>query len=203
MDAASPIEPNPPTQAADASGAPDTPAAPRPVVEVPQPVPPSAMHSGHQGWTFILLSLGIGVIACCMLIPAADENHRLVFEVSKLSRDLEHLQRQAAINDEFLARVGHDPSLSERLAQRQMRFVPKGTTTIKLEEPVGTPGDRSSPWALVTLPSPELMPELKLGGGKLAELCRDSRSRLYLLGSGLMLMAMGLVLGAAGGSGDH
>jgi hypothetical protein len=149
---------------------------------------------GHHGWTLMLISAGIGLIACCFLIPQADENRRLAYEGLRLKADLEHLEQQAAVNDEFIRRVGSDPALSERLAQRQMRFVRKGSGVLDLDESSGMAG--KSPFSLVAIPPPAAVPTFRRPESRLANLCRNPKSRLYLLGTGLMLLATGLVLGS-------
>src|SRR4051812_4130370 len=80
-----------------------------------------AAAGSSGGWTIPLLCIGISLIACCLLIPAADENRRLVYEREKLKADIEQIHKQIEVNDEFLKRVADDPTLSERLAQRQMK----------------------------------------------------------------------------------
>src|SRR5688500_5356867 len=93
----------------------------------------STRDRGGGGWTIIPVSLGLGLIACCVLIPQADENRRLAHQREQLRIDLEHLQTQARVNDEFVQRVGSDPTLAERLAQRQMKFVRKGSGVLELD----------------------------------------------------------------------
>jgi|GEM_PF-1578727 len=158
------------------------------------PMPPA--HDGPQGWTFILLSFGFALIACCLLIPQGDENRRLAYEVYRLGQDLEYLQRQVSINDEFLSRIGRDPALAQRLALRQMKLVPRGTAILDQQEWRASSAGDLAPWALVTIPPPPEPAAPELRGGRLAEFCRDGRTRMYLLGSGLMLLAAGMVLGA-------
>ena len=61
-----------------------------------------------SAWTIPLLCAGIAVIACCLLIPAADENRRLAYERDKLKLDLEQIQKQIGINDarvDYLGRI--------------------------------------------------------------------------------------------------
>src|SRR4051812_17754238 len=102
--------------------------------------------------TIPLLCLGIGLIACCILIPAADENRRLVYERQRLQNDLDQITRQIETNDEFLKRIADDPGLAERLAQRQMKMVRQGTSVLELK---GASNEKDmSPFELVTLPPP-------------------------------------------------
>lgn len=145
-------------------------------------------------WTLPLLCAGIALIACCLLIPAADENHRLVYERQKLQMDLEQIQKQVEVYDEFLQGVSQDPTLAERLAQRQMKYVRKGTSVLALR---GQNDERDiSPYLLVNLPPPVELPAYEPMGGHFAALCRQPRSQLFLIGGGLLLVAVGLVIGA-------
>ena len=156
------------------------------------------------GWTVVALCAGIGIVACCVVIPQADANRRLVYEREKLKLDLESVQRQVATNDEFLRRVGDDPNLAERLAQRQMRIIREGTRVLELKK--GGPGGAGtrggpgspqdvSPFNLVQVAPPPPLPPYEPRGGLVARLCYDPHRRLYLMGTGLMLMAAGLVFG--------
>jgi hypothetical protein len=148
-----------------------------------------------SAWTIPILCAGIAIIACCLLIPAADENRRLAYEREKLRLDLEQIQKQIAINDEFLHRVADDPNLLERLAQRQMKLVREGTSVLELRGESRPP--ELSPYLLVTLPPPaDLMPYKSIGGA-FSEWCRHPRSRLMLMGTGMLLIAAGLVMSAA------
>ena len=144
------------------------------------------------GWTIVLVALGLGLIACCFLIPQADENRRLAHQREQLRIDLEHLQKQVRVNDEFLRRLGSDPALAERLAQRQMHLVRKGSGVLEVD---GESDEVRSPFLLTTVPPPAPLPEYAPQGGQLARWCRDTHTRLYTIGSGLMLLALGLVLG--------
>ena len=160
------------------------------------------------GWTVAVLCVGIGIIACCVLIPQADANRRLAYEREKLKVDLDSIKKQVATNQEFLRRVADDPNLAERLAQRQMRIIREGTRVLELKKTDGTasagaaagatamPAD-VSPFHLVHVAPPPPMPPYRPKGGRLASLCYDPRKRLYLMGTGLFLMAAGLVLGFA------
>lgn len=145
------------------------------------------------GWTLPLVCAGLALIACCLIIPQADSNRRLAYEKRMLEMDLESIQKQVTVNDEFLQRVGDDPTLAERLAQRQMKVVRAGSRVVRLGD------DRlkgeMSPFQLVNVPPPPPLPSYKPVGGILANLCYQARSRLYLTGMALFMIAAGLVLG--------
>src|SRR4051812_34699049 len=111
---------------------------------------------GGGGWTIPLICIGMAVIACCVLVPAADENRRIAYEGQRLQADLEQITDQIQMNDEFLRRVAEDPSLSERLAQRQLKIIRQGTGVLALKGQGG--GREMSPFDLVTLPPPPDLP---------------------------------------------
>jgi len=160
----------------------------QPYIEPPLPV------SSGGGWTLPLLCAGIALIACCILIPLADQNHQLVYRREQMQQDLDQLKRQIATNDEFLKKVADDPALAERLAQRQMKVVRQGTAVLEFRNHAGR--EQASPFLLMAVPPPPPLAEYKPIGGKLAQLCRNPRGRLYTTGAGLLLIAAGLVLGA-------
>ena len=145
------------------------------------------------GWTIPLICVGIAIIACCVLVPAVDDNRRIAYETQRLNADLDQIKQQIEVNDEFLHRVAEDPSLSERLMQRQMKMVREGTSVLSLK------GQRSgreiSPFELVTVPPPPDMLPYQPIGGAISALCRNPRPRLYCMGFGMLLLAVGLVLG--------
>ncbi len=163
------------------------------------------------GWTISVLCLGLAIIAACVIIPQADANRRLAYEREKLQRDLDQIQKQTALNQQFIGKIQNDPQLAERLAQRQMRMVRDGETVLDLRSAATTAKDDSesgaaaassgaekmSPFMIVHVPAPAPLPEYKPVGGALANLCRQPRTDLYLLGAGMFMVATGLVLGDA------
>lgn len=159
-----------------------------------RPLAPS--RSG--AWTIPMLCAGLAIIACTLLIPQADSNRRLAYEREKLKLDLQHIEKQIAVNDDFLHKLSQDATLAERLAQRQMKMVRQGTSVLQLNGQSGR--ESMSPYLLVSVPPPAPMPPYKPVGGALAALCRHPKSQLYLTGVGLMLVACGLVLGLSRGS---
>jgi hypothetical protein len=162
--------------------------------EVDEVIP--AKPSGGGILTIPLMCLGIGLIAMCLLIPAADENRHLAYERDRLQLDLDQLHKQAATNDAFLKNIANDPSLSERLARRQMKMVPQGTSVIQLKSQKHSAD--MSPFTLVTVPPPPPMPEYRPVGGVLAGACRHPKTQLYMIGAGMLMIACGVVLGKDG-----
>lgn len=148
------------------------------------------------GWTIPLLCIGIGLIACCLIIPQADSNRRMAYQKVLLQRDLESIQKQVTVNDEFLKRVNDDSGLAERLAQRQMNIVREGNR-VWIDGQSSATLPVMSPYELTTVPKPAPLPPYQPTGGWFAALCRDPRSNLYLTGSALMMLAAGLVMGMA------
>ncbi|MDB5289203.1 MAG: hypothetical protein JWL69_444, partial [Phycisphaerales bacterium] len=123
----------------------------------------------------------------------ADANGRLFYERQMLQADLESVEKQVAVNGEFIKKVMDDPTLAERLAGRQMKTIRKGQKVLALKhEPADTD---MSPFALVTVAPPALPPPYKPIGGGFASLCCDARSRLYIMGAAMTMIAAGLVLG--------
>lgn len=155
--------------------------------------PAAAVRGG--GWTLPLLCGGIALVACGVLIPQADANRRLAYDRQMLKADLDSVDRQIAVNGEFLKKVASDPTLAERLAERQMKFIPEGTRVLELQHE--TDGSGMSPFQLVSVSPPPPPPPYKPVGGTIANLCYDPHSRLYLIGAALGMIAIGLVLGYA------
>jgi hypothetical protein len=160
----------------------------------PEPVQtePAPPRRGGGILTIPLLCIGIAIIACVTLLPLADENHQLAWEREKLRADLNQLKEQGRVNGEFLTRVADDPTLAERLAQRQMKYIREGSSILKLK---GGGKEEMSPFHLVSVPPPPPLPAYEPVGGALATLVRQPRAQLYLCGLALMLIAAGLVLG--------
>ena len=195
------ITPEAPASAA-APEAPPMPAQPMPAPAIASLEPAESSdlryvrsRSKSGVWTIPLLCVGIAILACCLLIPAADENRKLTWERERLKADLEQIEKQVRVNDAFLQRLMADPTLSERLARRQMRMVREGTSVLETKAAIGK--EELSPFMLVTLPPPAEMPEYQPLGGVVSELCRNPKSQLYLTGAGLLLIACGLVLGSS------
>jgi len=147
------------------------------------------------GWTITALCAGLALLACTVLIPQADANRRLAYERQTLRDDLDSVEKQIAVNQEFIRRVGQDPTLAERLARRQMKVIPAGNQVLEL--PADNSGTAMSPFQITTVPRPEPLPEYKPISGFIASLCYNAHARLYLIGAALGMVAVGLVLGGS------
>jgi hypothetical protein len=167
----------------------EDPTAPPPPPPPPEPVLP---RKGGGILTIPLLCVGIAIIACVSLLPLADENHQLAWEREKLRADLKQLKEQGRVNAEFLTKVADDPTLAERLAQRQMKYIREGSSILTIK---GQAKEEMSPFHLVSVPPPPPMPAYEPVGGLLGTLVRQPRAQLYLCGLALLLIAAGLVLG--------
>jgi hypothetical protein len=179
----------PDTQAAADPWDIEDPTAEQPAPPEPEPAPP---RRGGGVVTIPLLCVGIALIACVCLLPLADENHQLAWEREKLRADLKQLKEQGRVNAEFLTKVADDPTLAERLAQRQMKYIREGSSILTIK---GQAKEEMSPFHLVSVPPPAPMPAYEPVGGALATLVRQPRAQLYLCGLALLLIAAGLVLG--------
>lgn len=164
------------------------------------PIEPETRITYGGAVTIPLICLGVGLIALCLLIPAADENRRLAYEHVRLQQDLDQLRKQVETNDAFLQRISGDPTLAERLARRQMRMVPAGTAVLELKSQKHT--SDMSPFLLVTVPPPAPMAPYRPVGGFIANAVRQPKSQLYLIGAGMLLIAIGVVIGRSSPGGE-
>jgi len=146
-------------------------------------------------WSIPLMCGGLCLLAVCVLIPQSEMNRKLVAERDKLKADLAYVQQQLAVNDQFLQNVGVDPGLAERLAQRQMKEIRQGTSVLELKEQPNRL--EMSPFLLVSVGTPPPATAYLPPSGVVGKICEDARSRLYLSGLGLFMVAGGLVLGAS------
>ena len=158
--------------------------------ELDRELAPVASDGG--GWTIPLLCAGIAIIACCMVMPQIDANRRLAYEKMTLKSDLSLIQKQVSVNQEFLKKIVDDPSLAERLAQRQLKRVRKGQHVLKIRDEKPD----MSPFQITAVSPPPAPPPYKPLSGTIATLCYSARNRLYLTGIALAMIAFGLVLGA-------
>lgn len=159
------------------------------VVSAPAPV------ATGGGWTIPIMCLGIGLIACCLAIPQLDFNRRLRYEQQNLQVNLQSVEKQVAVNDEFLKNVMDDPTLAERLAGRQLKKMRKGQKVVPVKD-ISDDGDMS-PFALVAVAPPLAPPPYSPIKGTIANICNNAHARLYLLGAAMTMVAVGLVMGAS------
>jgi hypothetical protein len=149
----------------------------------------------NGGWTIPLMCLGIGLIACCVIIPQGDFNRRLHYEQASLETNLKSIEKQASVNEEFLKKIADDPELAERLSGRQLKTIRKGHKIIPLNAVPGEQNADISPFGLVAVAPPPPAEPYRPIRGTLADLCNNARARLYVLGSATMMVAVGLVMG--------
>jgi hypothetical protein len=161
-------------------------------LQTPPAAEPEVVASSGGWWSIPMLCAGIAIIACSLIIPQINANHHLAWETKKLTADLASIQKQVEVNQQFLSKVGEDPNLAERLAQRQMKVYRKGTAVLEIPQ-----NDQAamSPFLLTTVVPPTPLPPYQPTDGVLAGLFLQPRLNLYLSGLGLMLMAVGLLAG--------
>ena len=157
--------------------------------------PPSPREGYSSVWSIPLLIVGLAIVGICTLVPQWQANRQLAAERDKLLNDLDYAQTQISVNDRFLQSVGDDPSLAERLAQRQMQQIRKGTSVLELKGKFSR--SPISPFALVSIAQPPLAPLVQPPHGLLAKLCDSPRRQLYCTGAGMFMIAVGLVLGSS------
>ena len=157
------------------------------------------------GWSIAILCFGLGIIAACVIVPQTDANRRLAYERQKLRQDLQQIQKQVALNQEFLKMIETDPQLAERVARRQMRVVRQGETVLDIQpdsDPTASAADQMSPFQIIKVPPPPPMAPYRSVGGLLNDLCLNPHAQIYLLGGGLLLAAAGLILGDSSRASD-
>lgn len=175
----------------------------------PDPVPPPR----RGGWTLGALTLGLSIVAACVLLPQIHENRNLRSELAALQSQVDRIKQQVEINDAFLAKVDSDPTLITRLAQRQFLLTPDGTDVLTL--PNSTPNSADprqpapnarNPFQLVAVPdrpadptptsltTPTPHPVLDFIAAQLSRPFQDPQTRLYLLAGSMFLVAVGLIL---------
>jgi hypothetical protein len=192
------VDPNPPEEAdplaspaVDPWGAQELATLKSSAEEMPEedPLPD---RRGGGALTIPLICMGIAIIACVCLLPLADENQHLAWEREKLRADLSQIKEQSRVNDEFLKKIADDPTLAERLANRQMKYIREGSSVLHLR---GGGKEEMSPFHLVSVPPPPPLPPYEPVGGPLGNLIRKPRAQLYACGVALLMIAAGLVLG--------
>jgi hypothetical protein len=128
-----------------------------------------------------------------------------------LQRDLQQIQQQVTMNGEFLSEMESDPQLEERLALRQMHVVRQGERVLELKGDSDTPqptepasdAAQMSPFSIVHVPPPEPLPAYEPWGGEITGVFLNQRLALYLIGGGLLMVAMALVLGEPSNDENH
>jgi hypothetical protein len=147
-------------------------------------------------WPLLAVTAGMTTIAVCLLVPQVAQNRVVRAELLQLRAEHARIQAQVEANDALLKSLSTtaDPTLTARLAQRQLRILPAGTEALDLQ---GVPEEHRSPFQLVRVPAAATAAGGAAGGGgaqvPIPEFLADERTRLYLLAGALMLVAAGLI----------
>ncbi|MBC7784885.1 MAG: hypothetical protein H7144_13690 [Burkholderiales bacterium] len=159
------------------------------------------VYSGRTGawWSIPMLCAGVAIVACALLVPAADANRRAAHELAQIDQDVAYFERQSDVNKEFLERVSTDPTLAERLAMRQLRLTRADARIVDV--PRKQDAFSMSPYALVAVEPPAALSAYRPIGGVLAKYFLNTKGQIYLAGLGVLLAAAGVILG--GGSGRN
>ena len=162
-------------------------------------VAPDPEASAESAWALPLLALGLGLVACGVVIPEADANRAIADEKARLAAEVESLERQVELNEEFLGRVHADAELAQRLVQRQTRPGPDDTVRVLTPTPPGRGGTsfEMSPFALLKAETVVAAPPSPPVGGRLADWCRHPRLRLIVLGLGMLACLLALLSGSS------
>ena len=67
------------------------------------------------GWVISLVCIGVAIIAACLLLPLAEENHQLAWQREKLKTDLTQIQQQVKVNEEFLGKIEKRPHVGRAI----------------------------------------------------------------------------------------
>ena len=183
--------------------------APRPATAVkvtsvlpyPSRSTPKPRPSTGAWWTIPMICVGLALVACALIIGQVEANQQVAWRRNKLKIDLEYLQEQVRQNEDSIKWMQTDPTMAERLAQRQMNQVRAGSVILQVP---GLPhqNDRN-PFQLTTIPPPKPLAPYEPRGDLMTFLFADQRHALWASGIGLMLVAAGLVLGGPNEPAQH
>ncbi len=150
-----------------------------------------------RGWSVPALLCGFALIGACVLVPEWEENQLLAHQGRQIAQDLAHVDSQIQANEDFIARLGTDAELAERLAQRQMKMIRQGTGVLDLGEgQPQTDAQRMSPFLLAALPPPQPIEPYRSPAPLLTTLFGHAGLRIYLLGAAILLIATAMLLDA-------
>jgi hypothetical protein len=144
-------------------------------------------------WTLPVLFAGLAVLACALLVPAADGNRRTAHELAEIRRQVTHFREQSAVNRDFLARAGSDPVLAERLAMRQLRMTRPDARVVQMPKAGETYA--MSPFAMMSVDAPPPVPAYRPVAGLLTRAFLNPQRQVFVAGFGIMLVAAGVILG--------
>ncbi len=153
------------------------------------------------GWPFLLA--GLGLVFGAVVLPEQAKLHQGEQQLAQMERMITHADAVASAYDEFGERMkAGDSALLRRLAVSQLNLLPAGEVPLVRAESSAVP---ITTWVEGSVP----------GNDFVAEPFRDSllarwslgRTRLWVMGGGVMCIFLGLMMTAPrrrldGGSGD-
>lgn len=141
------------------------------------------------GWLFLVA--GLVLLGLTVVIPAQADlaeaewqrDRALAIEAQREERLFKHERYLAALES-------REPTVVRALAASQLNLVPAGHGAIVEVDDPATSNASVFPGLE---PSPILLPELRLVDSRLGRWARDTRSRLWLIAAGSMLVLMGVL----------
>jgi|GEM_PF-6549045 len=140
----------------------------------------------------LVLFFGLVVIGLAVLLPAREQNRKLVHSIAQMQAEVDFVDRQIDINRQFLDDVTHDPELVERLLMRQTNRMQDGKAALDLH---AAPTDFSaSPFGIMRLNAPPPPVPYRSDVPSWLEWTTTSSSRFIGISLGLFGVASALIL---------
>lgn len=142
------------------------------------------------GWPYLLA--GLGLVFGAVVLPEQAKLHQGEQQLAQMQHLVAHAEAVAGAYDDFAKRVKEgDPSLLRRLAVSQLNLLPEGEVPLVRAESASVP---ITEWIEGSVPSSQFV----------ADPFRDSllsrwalgRTRLWVMGGGVMCIFVGLVMTA-------
>ena len=142
------------------------------------------------GWPYLLA--GLGLVFGAVVLPEQAKLHQGEQQLAQMQHMVTHAESVAGAYDDFAALVKEgDPTLMRRLAVSQLNLLPEGEVPLVRAESASVP---ITEWIEGSVPASDFV----------AEPFRDSllsrwalgRTRLWVMGGGVMCIFVGLVMTA-------
>jgi len=141
--------------------------------------------------TFLLVLIGLVMIGLCVVIPAREANRQLAWDLQKLKNEVAHVEKQVAVNKDFLNSIPTDPALVDRLAMRQLKLSDSTKQEVRFDAS-GT-GFMLSPFALMRIGPAEQTGAYQPDWPITAQIFCTPSIRIFFLTGGLLLVGIGLL----------